>query len=98
MGEVMSEQPKWQRARFIPTDLKDRWGIVGRFIWVRAERPKPRANKPATFLSNLTHPAADREEGTLCVNARCLELLPDFKDDVPLMAWEQWLAQPVTAV
>lgn len=89
----------WQKARFIevagmgenPAYYR-RADLVGRTIWLEVAPPSTRASVARTFLSNLTH--AKVKGRCLCVNTRGVELLPDFSADVPLMTFEEWLAQP----
>ncbi len=83
----------WQKARIIKADFPE-W--LGREIWTETHAP---------ILAQVNHRyVAESVVVNLIPNEpfydRCglqpdqLELLPEFKDDVPMLTIEEFLAQP----
>jgi hypothetical protein len=89
-------KPKWQRARITNSDN------VGREFWVEAGPPVNKTCKSwrdsdsidaytgtyPVFITNIVYDEVRRA----VINAKDAELLPDFAEDVPLIPWEEFLA------
>lgn len=101
-------KPKWQRARLLIEFRTADGSFIGRgaLIWVKCEPPRILGG-PSIYShwrsgelchqSNIAKPADDpasklTKQLNLAVQTRGLELLPDFAEDVPLIPWEQFLA------
>ena len=95
-------KPKWQRARILHTDSSPE--VIGCEIWVKMGPPvmqdangahggwsPPELRYDAAILPN------DSFSIGVCVCAEDIELLArdenDFAEDVPLIPWEQFLAE-----
>jgi hypothetical protein len=95
-------KPKWQRARILVLEAFPE--CVGRELWVRSGPPHEvntfqiSTNQVILgvkrFSTNLLHSG---ENGIdilpLQADPEKIELLPDFAEDVPLIPWEQFLAE-----
>jgi len=94
-------KPKWQRARFI-ANVESRF--LGQTLFVKCERPTlrdiaappdegepaiPTTDKPQLGLDSNVLWAPGRLMGIFMED---VELLPDFAEDVPLVPWDQFLA------
>ena len=91
--------PKWQRAR-ISADVPDWKETVGSTLWTKVGPPTTIPEWNSNMFNETIAPLVSFETNLfdetgepLRVTTEFVELLPDFADDVPLIPWEQFLAE-----
>lgn len=88
---------KYQKARFLEHEANPA-SFWGKEIWVEANPPEARAT--ITYLTNIPGEDITFVSAILGTHGRpmgtrqdCVELLPEFQDDVPPIPFEQWLRE-----
>lgn len=85
----MAEAPKWQRARIIRVERPEDKVAVDNIVWVTG---RPQACPEHGHLCDHNRTVLETNIGVF-FTADFLELLPEFAEDVPLIPWEQFLAE-----
>lgn len=86
--------PKWQRARFIYAGCAPE--VLGHEIWVDGQSVNDTICGCAFGCrkrSILINTFADDPNWLYCIHLDALELLPQFADDVPIIPWDEFLAE-----
>ena len=85
---------KYQKARLLPHPDNPVF-MHGKEIWVQAGPPELHTATiywTGEIVENITYDTSYRTEngGLVCIRGDCVELLPEFQDDMPITSFAQW--------